>query len=42
MHMQVQIRSIHFDADERLIAFVEGKVSVSDIKDLSIFYVFFQ
>ena len=27
MHMQVQIHSIHFDADERLVAFVEGKVS---------------
>ena len=25
--MQVQIHSIHFDADERLVAFVEGKVS---------------
>jgi putative sigma-54 modulation protein len=27
MHMQVQIHSVHFDADQRLIAFVENKLS---------------
>lgn len=27
MHMQLQIHSVHFDADQRLLSFVENKVS---------------